>query len=344
MPISINYPDRVSLARLPTPLEPLERVSARLGVEVLVKRDDLTGSELSGNKVRKLEFLLAEARAQGCDTVITCGGQQSNHCRATALASTRLGLRSYLLLRTADPTSPPPSTGNILLDRLAGAEIQWITVADWTRREHLMADAAERLRRAGHRPYIIPEGGSNALGAWGYLRAVVEELDGELAALPDRPTTLVYACGSGGTGAGLVMGAALCGWAGRGIKVAGVNVCDDRDYFVRAITRICGDFERIAPGVVPPARDIDIVDGYVGLGYARSRPEELRELVDLASSEGVILDPVYTGKAYFAVVQELAGDRSRFGGRVVFLHTGGIYGLFGDTLPFPPAVVPRPAT
>ena len=331
-PAQLAYPDRIPLAHLPTPLQRLERVSERLGVEVLVKRDDLTGAELSGNKVRKLEFILAEARARGCDVVLTCGGEQSNHCRATALACARLGMEPHLVLRTADPGRPPPATGNILLDRVAGARIRWITMADWARREELMAEMAEELARAGRRPCIIPEGGSSALGAWGYLRAVVEELDPALDALPAPPagpTTVVYACGSGGTGAGLILGAALCGWSQRGIRVAGVNVCDDRDYFVRVIGRICRDFAASSPAA-PAIRDqdIEIVDGYVGLGYAKSRPEELRELIDLGRREGLVLDPVYTGKAYFALVSELARDRDRFGGRVVFLHTGGIFGLF----------------
>jgi D-cysteine desulfhydrase len=324
---SIPYPERVSLARVPTPLERLERAGERLGVELLVKRDDLTGAELGGNKVRKLEFLLAEALAKGCDTVVTLGGEQSNHCRATALASTRLGMRPVLLLRTADPGRPPPATANILLDRIAGAEVRWISMADWARRDELMAEIGEELAGAGRRPYLIPEGGSNALGAWGYVRAVVEELDAELAALPPRPTTVVHACGSGGTGAGLILGAAMCGWRDRAIRVAGVNVCDDRDYFVRVIGRICRDFERWVPLGIGDG-DIDIVDGHVGLGYGRSRPEELRELLDLGRREGLVLDPVYTGKAYFGLVQELRRDARRFGDRVVFVHTGGIFGLF----------------
>lgn len=329
LPYRIQVPDRVPLARLPTPLEPLERTGEQLGVELLVKRDDQTGAELSGNKVRKLEFLLAEARALGCDTVITCGGQQSNHCRATALASARVGMGSHLLLRTLDPARPPAPTANILLDRMAGAAIQWISMADWVWRDELMAEAAARLERDGRRPYVVPEGGSNALGAWGYVRAVVEELDPELAALPPRPTSVVYACGSGGTGAGLVLGAALCGWRERGIRVVGVNVCDDRDYFVRAIGRLCGEFGRAVPGAPAiAAEEIEIVDGYVGLGYGKSRPEELAELLALARREGLVLDPVYTGKAYFGLVQELARDRRCLGERVVFVHTGGLFGLF----------------
>ena len=324
----LPYPDRISLARTPTPLDKAERTSAELGVELYVKRDDLTVAELTGNKVRKLEFLFAEARARDADMVITCGGEQSNHCRATALAATRLGLRSRVLLRTADPARPPPTTGNILLDRMAGAEVQWITPADYARRAELMAEVAEQLARAGRTPYLIPEGGSNAVGAWGYLRAAAE-LDADLARLPPRPTTVVYACGSGGTGAGLVLGAALLGWKERGIRVCGVNVCDDRDYFVRVIQQICRDFEARWPlGTAIGEADIDIADGHVGLGYARSRPEELRGIVDLARREALILDPVYTGKAFHGLCAELDRDRGRFGQRIIFLHTGGIFGLF----------------
>jgi D-cysteine desulfhydrase len=324
----LPYPDRIPLARTPTPLEKAERTSAELGVELYVKRDDLTGAELTGNKVRKLEFLFAEARAREADMVITCGGEQSNHCRATALAATRLGLRSRVLLRTADPARPPAATGNILLDRMAGAEVQWITPADYARRAALMSELAEQLARAGRRAYVIPEGGSNAVGAWGYVRAAAE-LDADLAALPPRPTTVVYACGSGGTGAGLVLGAALLGWKQRGIRVCGINVCDDRDYFVRVILQICRDFEaRWHLGAEVGEPDIDIADGHVGLGYARSRPEELRDIVDLARREALILDPVYTGKAFHGMCAELEVDRARFGQRIIFLHTGGIFGLF----------------
>jgi D-cysteine desulfhydrase len=326
--MELPYPERIPLARTPTPLDRADRTSAALGVELYFKRDDLTGAELTGNKVRKLEFLFADARALEADTVITCGGEQSNHCRATALAATRLGLRSHVLLRTAHPARPPAATGNILLDRMAGAEVQWITPADYARRAELMTGLAAQLTSAGRRPYVIPEGGSNAVGAWGYLRAAAE-LDADLAALPPCPTTVVYACGSGGTGAGLVLGAALLGWNERGIRVCGVNVCDDRDYFVRAIQQICRDFEaRYRLGAAVSEADIDIADGHVGLGYARSRPEELRSIVELARREALILDPVYTGKAFHGLLGELERDRARFGQRVIFLHTGGIFGLF----------------
>jgi D-cysteine desulfhydrase len=324
----LPYPRKIPLARIGTPLEPLPRTSATLGVEVLIKRDDLTGAELSGNKVRKLEFLLAEALDQGADTVITCGGEQSNHCRATALAAARVGLASRVVLRTDDPASPPATTGNILLDRLAGATVRWISRPDWAKRNALMEEEAAVVRAAGGTPYIIPEGGSNAMGSWGYVACAAELYD-DLAALPARPTTILFACGSGGTAAGLVLGAKLLGFAASGIEVAAVNVCDDRAYFTRVIGRICGDM--IArwqlPVTVEPG-DIEVVDGHVGLGYARSRPEELATLRDLCRRDGVVLDPVYTGKAFHGIVTELARDRTRFGARIIFLHTGGIFGLF----------------
>ncbi len=320
-----SHPDRIDLARTPTPLEYLERTSAELGVELHLKRDDLTGAELSGNKVRKLEYLLHDAVAEGADTIITCGGEQSNHCRATALAATRLGLASLVLLRTVDPANPPRTRGNILLDRLAGAEVMWISHEQYARRGELLAREAERLRGQGHRPYIIPEGGSNAIGAWGYVDAV-EELLADLADLPPRSTTLVHACGSGGTAAGLILGVKL---TGAELAVASVNVCDNRDYFTRVITGICGDFDhRYGMTTNIGAADIDMVDGYVGAGYAKSRPEELECLRDMARREAIILDPVYTGKAFYGLTRELDRDRARFGERIVFIHTGGIYGLF----------------
>ena len=240
-------------------------------------------------------------------------------------------MKSVLILRTDDPAAPPAPTGNILLDRLVGAEIVWISRPAWRDRERLLAEQAERIRSAGGRPYIVPEGGSNALGSWGYIRAARELVD-DLSAIasPESPVTVVYACGSGGTGAGLVMGAKLFDFAAHGIRVAGVNVCDDRDYFVRGISTICAETEsRWQIGANITEADIEIVDGHVGAGYAKSRPEELATIRDLARTDGVILDPVYTGKAFHGVVTELRTNKDRFGTTVAFLHTGGMFGLFG---------------
>ena len=322
-------PPRVPLAVTPTRGHWL-RYGKDLGTKIWVKRDDQTGSELMGNKVRKLEYLMAEALADHATHVITCGGEQSNHARATAFAAAQLGMKSVLVLRTDDPARPPQPTGNILLDRLVGAEVRWISRPAWRERNRLLAEEADRVRAAGGKPYVVPEGGSNALGSWGYIRAMhelAEDLEG--IAAPDHPVTVVYACGSGGTGAGLILGAKLLNLATRGIRVAGVNVCDDRAYFIDAIGRICADAEERwqLPVHVGP-EDIDIVDGHVGAGYAKSRPEELVTIRDVCRSDGIVLDPVYTGKAFHGVVTELKKDPKRFGSAVVFIHTGGMFGLF----------------
>jgi len=324
----IPYPVRLDLAQTPTPLEPLTRFSSKLGVEVHVKRDDLTGAELTGNKVRKLEFLLADALAKESDTVLTCGAEQSNHARATAIAAAKLGLDVCLLLRTRNPMKPPPVEGNILLDRLVGAEIVWLTFEEYGHRAEMLERKAESLRGLGKTPYIIPEGGSNALGAWGYVRTV-EELAKDLEDLPgkgDKATTIVHATGSGGTTAGLVLGVKLLGLDA---QVVGINVCNDRDYFMRVVGDICTTAIANYRLEIPfsAQEDIHIVDGYVGEGYGKAGVQVLSFLVEVARTEGIILDPVYTGKAFYGMTQELKRNPKVFGDRIVFVHTGGIFGL-----------------
>ena len=328
---SLSFPPQINLAKLPTPMQPLRRLSERYGVELYVKRDDLSGIALSGNKIRKLEFVLADALAQKTDTVITCGGAQSNHCRATAIAAAMLGLNCRLILRTPDPANPPPLEGNILLDRMTGAEIVWITPDEYKQRDELMAREAASLQTSGRKAYTIPMGASNALGALGYVRAMEELVNDITTTLggANRPCTIINAAGSGGTSAGLILGAKMFDVNAR---IAGVNVCNDREYFIRAIGDICEraiadyhldvDFSR--------QRDIEIIDGYVGLGYALSQTEELELICDVARTEGIFLDPVYTGKAFFGMIQELKRDPECFGERIIFLHTGGIFGLFPE--------------
>lgn len=295
-------------------------------MEIYIKRDDLTGVVLSGNKVRKLEFVLAEALAQKADTVLTCGAAQSNHARATAVAAAMLGLRSRLLLRTPDPASPPPAEGNILLDRMAGAEIVWITPEEYRNRASIFEREASVLRKQGRTPYIIPEGASDSRGAWGYIRAA-EEIGHDIQALGPGQVTIIHATGSGGTAAGLALGIRLFDLPARAVTF---NVCDDAPYFVDAIGNIC---ERTIAEFHLPVdfdrnRDLHIVDGYVGRGYALSQPKELNLICDVARTEGIFLDPVYTGKAFFGMIQELKKDPEVFGRRILFLHTGGIFGLF----------------
>ena len=334
-------PARLDLAHLPTPLQPLKRIGGELGVELWVKRDDYTGAELSGNKIRKLEYVLAAARAQGADTVLTCGGVQSNHCRATALAAARLGLSCRLLLRVPDPAAPPALEANSLLDRLAGADIVWVSPEQYRRRDAVFADQAQALAADGHRPYLIPEGASDPVGAWGYIRAMAE-LAADIDAIggPDaKPTTVIHATGSGGTGAGLVLGRLLLGL---NVRVIGINVCDDRKYFLKVQGDICEaaiarysldiDFLR--------QRDLEIIDGYVGRGYALCRPEELGLIRYVCRREGLVLDPVYTGKAFYGMVQQLKADRRIFGQRVIFVHTGGLLGLFPEAAELAPLLSP----
>ena len=326
---SLSFPPQINLAKLPTPVQPLRRLSEKYGVRLYVKRDDLSGIALSGNKIRKLEFVLADALAQKADTVITCGGAQSNHCRATAIAAAMLGLNCRLLLRTADPSNPPPPEGNILLDRMVGAEIVWITPDEYKQRDELMAREAASLQESGKTAYAIPEGASNALGALGYIRAMEELVNDITNTLGggNQPCTIINAVGSGGTSAGLILGAKIFDVNAR---IVGINARKDRDYFVQAIGNICEqaiadyhlvlDFDR--------QRDVEIIDGYVGLGYALSQTKELELICEVASTEGIFLDPVYTGKAFFGMIQELKRDPKCFGKKIIFLHTGGIFGLF----------------
>lgn len=328
MSAQLNYPAHLEIARKGTPLQKMARLSKELGVEVFFKRDDLTGCEVSGNKIRKLEFLLADAKAKGADTVITCGGAQSNHCRATALAAVAAGLKSTLLLRTEDPMNPPPSHGNILLNRMAGAELVWVTPAEYKERHNRFELERQRLSGLGKVAYLIPEGGSNPLGCWGYVKAM-EEIASDLTAIGAEDlaeTTVLCATGSGGTTAGLLLGARMLGLD---LRVTGINVCDDKDHFIAEIGAICRKFiNDYAVDLAINDTDIDIVDGYVGRGYALSRPEELQAIYDLARLEGVVLDPVYTGKAFHGMVSEIRKNRSVFGRRIIFVHTGGLFGLF----------------
>jgi D-cysteine desulfhydrase len=326
--VHVEFGPRLRLAHTPTPIARLARLGERLGVELWVKRDDATGGVEAGNKVRKLEFLLGEALDQGADTLITCGAIQSNHCRATAALAARLGLACVAFLRTADVTQPLPATGNVLLMRMLGAELHLIGPAEYRERNALMSATAETLRRTGRRPYVIPEGGSNALGSLGYVEAMREirtQLDYGLGG--GRGFDLiVHACGSGGTAAGTALGAARYGVAPRIMAVA---VCDDRAYFERVAAGIFEEARRRWRSLDGAAR-LDFDDRWKGPGYAATTPEQRRFLVQMAREHGLVLDPVYTGKALFGLAGAIAADPSLLGKRVLFLHTGGLPGLLAD--------------
>ena len=323
----IEYPDRLALAQRPTPLQPLRRLQQVQGGPLIwLKRDDLTGAELSGNKVRKLEFLLAEAQSQGCTALITCGGIQSNHCRATALAAARLGLHCHLILRGLPEAS---SDGNQLLDELCGASCEYHRPAQYFNHlDEYFTAATQRLAADGHRAFSIPTGGSNGIGVWGYVDAC-RELAADFEAQAINPSAIFSATGSGGTQAGLVAGQRAYQLDA---TVFGINVCDDEAYFKRKVSDDLAEWQQRYPqaqslGAFGPD-DVNVIDGYVGAGYARADDALLQSIARLAQLEGVVLDPVYSGKAFHGLLQELEKGLFHDATDLVFIHTGGIFGLF----------------
>jgi D-cysteine desulfhydrase len=317
-------PSKRSLAHLPTPLWRSDALDALIGTSVWVKRDDMTGGAEAGNKLRKLEYLLADALERGSSVVLTCGGVQSNHARATALCAAQLGLRTLLFLRTATPSIAPAATGNLLLDLLAGASVRRISPDEYRRRNQLMAEAARELEAQGQKPYVIPEGGSNALGALGYVDAMRElrqQLDLGLGGGPAGFDAVVHACGSGGTAAGIALGAREWDVAP---EVHAIAVCDDRDYFEGIIARIAIEATRLQTDLDPPARVV-VHDRFKGPAYGVASDEQRAFIRELATRTGLVLDPVYTGKALFGLARLEPKPK-----RVLFVHTGGLPGLLAQ--------------
>ncbi|RYZ08944.1 MAG: D-cysteine desulfhydrase family protein [Myxococcales bacterium] len=314
---------RLSLCHTPTPLWHHAALDALVGCEVWVKRDDMTSGAAAGNKIRKLEYLMADALARGATAVITCGGLQSNHARATALVARELGLSPVLLLRTKDPSAPQPLSGNLLLDRLVGADVRLITPEQYRARAVLMAQVADELSARGEVPYVIPEGGSNGLGSFGYVAAVEELFEQQIAGdLPAEVDLLAVACGSGGTAAGLALGLARCPSVAR--RVAAFAVCDDRAYFERAISSIVQEARALDDSLPEPA-PLDIHDEFKGPAYGVASDEQLDFLTRVARVSGLVLEPTYTGKALFGLSR--LHDKPA---RALFLHTGGLPGLLAE--------------
>ena len=315
---------KLRLANLPTPLFRHDALDALVGAPVWVKRDDMTGGVETGNKVRKLEYLLADAQARKASVVITCGGFQSNHCRATAVLARACGMRSVLLLRASDPPPAIPA-GNAFLDALVGAEIRVITPAEYADRDALMAHVANELRTQGQTPYVIPEGGSNGLGALGYVDAMAElrdQLDAGEAGAPRAFDMIAFACGSGGTAAGVALGAAQHGVASRAVAFA---VCDDAAYFEHKAADLMAEARALSPALATPA-PLSIEDAYRGPAYGIPTDDQVAFLIRVARATGLVLDPVYTGKALYG----LARIRDK-PAALCFIHTGGHPGLLADT-------------
>src|SRR3954449_4178137 len=302
--------DRIPLAHLPTPVEPMDRLGAALGMDegaLCVKRDDCTGLAGGGNKARKLEFLCGEARALGCDTLVTGGGRQSNHARMTAAAANRLGLACTLVLGGGEPGHP---TGNVVLDHLLAADLVWVADSEYYGIEDAIEAAAQRLEAEGRTPYRVPIGGASVTGALGYTTAADELLE----QVPDVDLVVV-ADGSGGTHAGLVAG------LGDHDRVLGIDV-GTRPDLEDQIPHNAEEAAKLAGRPLPKGH-VAIDHDHIGAGYGEPT-DACREALDLAARlEGLVLDPVYTGKALAALVSARREGRIDAGSQVVFLHTGG---------------------
>ncbi|XAR53147.1 D-cysteine desulfhydrase [Bertholletia excelsa] len=318
-----------SLGHLPTPIHKWNLPNLPKNTQVWLKRDDLSGMQLSGNKVRKLEFLLADAVAQGADCVITIGGIQSNHCRATAVAAKYLNLDCYLILRTSKVLvdRDPGLTGNLLVERMVGAHIDLVSKEEYAEigSVALTDMLKEKLMNEGRKPYVIPVGGSNSLGTWGYIEAV-REIEWQLQTANGNGgfDDIVVACGSGASIAGLAIGSWLSTLKA---KVHAFSVCDDPDYFYQFVQ---GLLDGLEGGVC--SHDIADIQNAKGLGYAMNTSEELNFVKQIAEITGVVLDPVYSGKAAYGMMKDMAESPEKWEGRkILFIHTGGLLGLFDKT-------------
>ena len=321
---SIQDLPRVSLGLYPTPFYRLDKLSEQYGRGIWIKRDDLCGVALGGNKVRKLEFLLADALEQGCDTVFTTGGAQSNHAALTAACAAKLGMKCILLLKRRGVTE---HRGNLVLDDIFGAEVRMLDTDSYDDVYAEMHRMGEALEQAGHKCCYIPVGGSTALGALGYA-SCVREFTVQALAAGIRLGHVVSATGSGGTTAGLLLGTRLFM---PGAKVTGVAV--DTDPFQDIVPRLAEEAAALLERPLQREKnDFEMVD-HVGPGYAVPNPEDTPYIEELARTEGILLDPVYTGKAFAAMLQLLR--QGYFDGEddLLFLHTGGAAALFAMDLP-----------
>ncbi len=322
--IDVNAPQKLSLANK-TPLQLLPRLSKVLGgPKIWVKRDDLTENGAGGNKIRKLEFVLAEAQTQKADVLITCGGIQSNHCRATALLGARLGFKTHLILRGQEPKAPQANT---FIDVLAGAALSFHSLDEYKRLPQLFTYWQDYYAKQGLKAYVIPTGASDEVGLWGYIVGAWELLE-QINALKLSNVHVVCATGSGGTHAGLALGMHIK----NGAPVTGIAVCDDAQAF---IDKAQLDYQRWEqrysyPGLTQVI-EVKVDDRFIGPGYAKTYPELLKAITMAARCEGLLLDPVYTGKAFYGLIQAIKnGELAQFD-HVIFVHTGGVFGLFPYT-------------
>ncbi|HKW02368.1 MAG TPA: D-cysteine desulfhydrase family protein [Vicinamibacterales bacterium] len=311
----------VPLAPHVTPIDRLTRLEAALGSgspQLFMKRDDLLSFGLGGNKVRKMQAVAAEAIAAGADTLITCGGVQSNHCRVTAAAGAALGLAVELVVNGTAPAAP---AGNARLDRLFGASIHYVSNRD--QRAPKMQEIADRLAREGRRPFIVPLGASTATGALGFARGIKEIATGGL-----RPDAIVFASSSGGTQAGLVAGCALFGLTPRIIGISADESASTLAGVVHELVNAVAAKLGAKPETVGATRGVEVDDGFVGEGYGVPTPASIEATELVARREGIVLDPVYTAKAMAGLLARVRRGEFTSNQAVLFWHTGGIPGYF----------------
>lgn len=320
------------LAQPDTPTRQWNLPSLPKEFSLFIKRDDMTGSTLSGNKVRKLEFLLADALDKKCDTIFTCGGIQSNHCRSTAVAARQLGLDCYLFLRSPEQTTDIGCEGNLFLNKLVGSQIIVVPQLQYkSGLKQMMEKVSEKLKEQGSSAYLIEVGGSSYMGMFGYLTAFQEMIDQNVLKNFDD---IVVTVGSGGSASGIAIGNYL---TGSKLKCHAVNVCDDAAYFYQKINE---DLQ-IGGLDVQAEELIDIIDGYKGQGYGKSTQEELEDIVEISRTTGIMVDPVYNVKAIRGMLHEMNTNPGRFKGhRILYIHTGGVFGLYDGRMD---PLVTRPA-
>lgn len=316
---------RVELAHLPTPIEPLLNFSAALGgPEIFVKRDDQTGLATGGNKTRKLEFLIAQALGQEADCVITAGSTQSNHARQTAAGAARYGLASHLVLYAPGGEPPTQLNGNLLLMQLIGAHFHW--TAERAPYTDTIAQVEADLRAADRRPYVIPYGGSNPFGAFGYAVAM-REFAAQARGLPAFDTHII-ATSSGGTQAGMTLGMHLTGLDDTG-ELLGISVDQQAGELAPRVAHLArAAAEELELDWHPDPALIEINDDYLGDGYAVVSDAEREAIHLLAQHEGLLLDPVYTGRAFAGLIDLVRRGAFTRGQRILFWHTGGSAALF----------------
>ena len=310
---------RLRFAHLPTPVETLPRLSEALGgPRLLIKRDDQTGLAFGGNKTRKLEFLVAEAREQGAKMLISGGAIQSNHCRQTAAAAARFGFKCILVL---SGTEAQHASGNLLLDKLFGAEI--VYVADRKDRDSILQETFDRATKEGKKPYLVPYGGSNATGALGYAFAMKELIDQNVSV-----DWIVFASSSGGTQAGLLTGQRIFRFNG---KIVGISVDESEEWLKNEVTKLASaTSEKAGERIEFTPSDVLVNADYCNPGYGVVTQREREAIRLFAQHEGLLLDPVYTGRAAAGMIDLIRKGFFKNNETVLFLHTGGQPALFAD--------------